>query len=343
MSHQLVGAGLMAEFPALPLFTDAYLADTRHLTAEEHGAYLLLLMCAWRTRGCALKDCDRTLARIVGVTRLRWKKLRPVLSEFFEVSGGLWRQKKLSEVYDGVAARVAKNRANGAKGGRAKAARVRKADEAYGAGGGKAAGKLSGPSSGEPSGERLPAKTKGQNQTPEPKDAAESAKAEALEAVLAAAGLEEGRGDRAAFDGWCAGGADVDADILPAVRRIAARERAKAGRVPLSLAYYTPAIMEARDSRLGAVKAGHLHANAHPAPPPKRIFNPSSEADWREFLGDARSSFRGDYLSANWTIGREHPVFEAASLGPDPRDALNPRIPPAIMAEFGPRWRWRTS
>ena len=62
----------MAEFPHLPLFTDAYLADTRHLTTEEHGAYLLLMMEAWRRPECSLPDDDRLLARLCGLSIERW-------------------------------------------------------------------------------------------------------------------------------------------------------------------------------------------------------------------------------------------------------------------------------
>ena len=54
----------MAEFPALPLWTDAYLGDTTHLTTIEHGAYLLLLMTAWRTADALhLYLLDRTSRR----------------------------------------------------------------------------------------------------------------------------------------------------------------------------------------------------------------------------------------------------------------------------------------
>jgi len=46
----------MAEFPALPIWTDAYLADTLDLSAEQHGVYVLLLMIAWRRPSCTLPD-----------------------------------------------------------------------------------------------------------------------------------------------------------------------------------------------------------------------------------------------------------------------------------------------
>lgn len=75
----------MAEFPALPLWTDAYLADTKHLSTIEHGAYLLLLMCMWRSKG-KLPNNDKLLARYAGLTAGQWKRIKPILWPLFDVT-----------------------------------------------------------------------------------------------------------------------------------------------------------------------------------------------------------------------------------------------------------------
>jgi len=86
----------MAEFPALPLWTDAYLADTLDLTLEEHGAYLKLLMIAWRRPTCAVPDDDTWIARTLGCHGKTWRKLRPgILEKFFVLEGAEWVQKRL--------------------------------------------------------------------------------------------------------------------------------------------------------------------------------------------------------------------------------------------------------
>lgn len=87
----------MAEFPAFPLFTDAYLGDTTHLTTIEHGAYLLLLMVAWRSRGNKLPNDDRLLARYTKCTASQWKRIRPILEPFFSISSDGWSQGRLMD------------------------------------------------------------------------------------------------------------------------------------------------------------------------------------------------------------------------------------------------------
>lgn len=83
--------------PAIPLFGDAYLSDTHHLSLEEHGAYLKLLMIAWRTADCSLPDDDKRLAMMLGVSTKRWGQLKPVVMEFWRLSDGQWTQKRLTK------------------------------------------------------------------------------------------------------------------------------------------------------------------------------------------------------------------------------------------------------
>ncbi len=111
----------MADFPILPLFTDAYIADTQHLTNEEHGVYLRLLMFAWRSPGCGLPDDDRRLALMVGVGAKKWAALKPVVMDFWTLNDGLWRQKKLSGEREKVERKRDLNSAAGIASSRAKA------------------------------------------------------------------------------------------------------------------------------------------------------------------------------------------------------------------------------
>lgn len=88
----------MAEFPALPLYTDAYMADTRHLTATQHGAYLLLLMTAWRMPDCALPDDDKFLARCASIDGRGWATIKPIVMEFWRKNKeGKWVQLRLND------------------------------------------------------------------------------------------------------------------------------------------------------------------------------------------------------------------------------------------------------
>lgn len=85
----------MAEFPCLPLWTDAYLGDTEHLTLEEHGAYMKLLMIAWRSPNCDLPDDDKRLAIMLRTGARRWGALKPAVMAFWTLTGGRWSQKRL--------------------------------------------------------------------------------------------------------------------------------------------------------------------------------------------------------------------------------------------------------
>lgn len=87
----------MAEFPALTLWTDAYLSDTRHLSTLEHGAYLLLLMEAWRRPNCDLPDDDKILSRLAGLSLPEWGEVKDAVMAFWKRDGRskTWTQKRL--------------------------------------------------------------------------------------------------------------------------------------------------------------------------------------------------------------------------------------------------------
>lgn len=80
----------------LPFWTDAYLADTMHLSNELHGCYLKLLIFAWRQPDCRIKDSDIILKNVLGVTPRKLVSIKPTLMAFWDLKDGFYSQKRLS-------------------------------------------------------------------------------------------------------------------------------------------------------------------------------------------------------------------------------------------------------
>lgn len=81
----------------MPFWTDAYLADTIHLTTEQHGAYLLLLFQAWRSHDCSLADDDDMLALQAKLSASKWRQIKPAVMAFWTLDKRRkrWVQKRL--------------------------------------------------------------------------------------------------------------------------------------------------------------------------------------------------------------------------------------------------------
>jgi uncharacterized protein YdaU (DUF1376 family) len=94
----------------MPVFIGDYLADTMHLTTEQHGAYLLLLFHLWR-RGI-LPDEDAALARITGLSASAWSSHRPVLAAFFRIGNGTWQHGRVERERTRI---EAKNKSNSSR------------------------------------------------------------------------------------------------------------------------------------------------------------------------------------------------------------------------------------
>jgi uncharacterized protein YdaU (DUF1376 family) len=94
---------MMAALPYMQFYVADYLADTTHLTAEEHGAYMLLLFSYWQT-GKPLR-IDR-LATVARIPNERWPSVAETLSEFFHVTETHWVQFRVEADLESVNSKV---------------------------------------------------------------------------------------------------------------------------------------------------------------------------------------------------------------------------------------------
>lgn len=92
----------MTDLPYFQMWPRDYLADTRHLTTEQHGAYFLLMLEAWMRPECSLPDDDAILARLCCMSDEEWKANKDVIMAFwtFKKRSKIWVQKRLQKEHE---------------------------------------------------------------------------------------------------------------------------------------------------------------------------------------------------------------------------------------------------
>jgi len=84
----------MSSLPYMQLYVSDYLADTQHLNAQQHGAYMLLLMNYWQ-RGKPLDNTGDRLGFVARMTAEEWAVNKEILAEFFWVDGDTWSHTRI--------------------------------------------------------------------------------------------------------------------------------------------------------------------------------------------------------------------------------------------------------
>lgn len=90
----------MAEFASLPFFTDAWVADTSHLTRLERGLYMDLIVLLWRSPGCKVPNEIEWIARRLRCSNDEIELLRRIVSEFLTTTGNWLFQKRLLKEFE---------------------------------------------------------------------------------------------------------------------------------------------------------------------------------------------------------------------------------------------------
>jgi uncharacterized protein YdaU (DUF1376 family) len=101
----------MANFAYMPLYVADYLADTAHLSAAEHGVYLMLLMTYWQRQGGLPMD-EAKLSRIARVSDKDWLRVRDNVMAFFRIQDGFLVQERMERELGFVREKTTKAKAS---------------------------------------------------------------------------------------------------------------------------------------------------------------------------------------------------------------------------------------
>jgi uncharacterized protein YdaU (DUF1376 family) len=89
----------MAQFPYLPFFRDAWVADTLHLTCQQEGIYWRLIYTMWATPGCRLPNDHEWLIRHLRLSSTDAVELEPLIREYCTNDGNWITQKRLRKEF----------------------------------------------------------------------------------------------------------------------------------------------------------------------------------------------------------------------------------------------------
>lgn len=119
----------MSERPFMQLYVSDFVGDTLHLSTEQIGAYMLLLMAMWNAGGKLPAD-DQKLSRVVRMSVKKWKSISVDLMDFFEDDHvHIWHNRLTKELQKSESKSQSRASA-GAKGAAAKALKSRDAAQA---------------------------------------------------------------------------------------------------------------------------------------------------------------------------------------------------------------------
>lgn len=106
----------------MPLYVGDYLRDTGHLSTQEHGSYLLLIMQAWTRKGILPLD-DERLRALARMTQPEWEISRGTLLSFFSRTDNGYSHKRIDAELANTAALIERRVIAGRAGGQASAAK----------------------------------------------------------------------------------------------------------------------------------------------------------------------------------------------------------------------------
>lgn len=116
----------MSERPFMQLYVSDFIGDTLHLSTEQIGAYMLLLMAMWNAGGKLPAD-DAKLARVTRMSLKKWNAISGDMMSFFDVFDGSISHNRLTKELQKSESKSQSRASAGAAGGNAKALKDKEA------------------------------------------------------------------------------------------------------------------------------------------------------------------------------------------------------------------------